>query len=404
MAATEDLQLFAGDFWRDPYPALAALRRDEPVREVRLPDGPIWLITRYGDVRAALTDPRFSKDWRYTLPAEQRADAPTSPLPMMLMVDPPDHTRLRKLVSRSFTVRRVTRLRPRVEEIAADLLDALDAQKLDDKAETGTVDLLAQYAFRLPVQVICELLGVPDADREDFSAWSTTMLDDTSAEEQMAASEQMAQYLGKLIDDKRAHPDDALLSALVEVAEDGDRLSQPELVGMALLLLVAGHETTVNLIGNAVLGLLTHPDQLTLLRERPELVPGAVEEFLRWNTPVYTAPVRFASEDVEVAGTTVPAGAVVYLSLGSANRDSERFPDADALRVDRDPAGHVAFGHGLHFCLGAQLARIEGEVAIRALLDRYPRLSLAVDPAELQYRRSVLIHGLTALPVAVGAE
>jgi vitamin D3 1,25-hydroxylase len=391
----DELDLFDGAFWSDPYPAYAALREAAPVREVRLPDGPVWLLTRYADVRAAFTDPRFSKDWRWTLPPEQRAAAPATPTPMMILMDPPDHTRLRKLVGRSFTARRMAELRPRVEQIAAELLAGLPAE--------GEVDLMARYAFLLPVQVICELLGVPAQDRDDFSAWSSVMVDDSPGEEKVAASSRLAEYLGALIERKRTEPDDALLSALAAVSEaDGDRLSAEELVAMAMLLLIAGHETTVNLVGNGVLALLTHPDQLALLRERPELLPAAVEEFLRFDSPVANAPMRFAAEDVEVDGATVPAGAVVMLGLAAANRDPDRFTDPASLDLTRDASGHVAFGHGLHFCLGAQLARIEGEVAIGALLVERPDLALAVDPAELVHRRSSLVRGLTALPVDLG--
>jgi vitamin D3 1,25-hydroxylase len=390
---TEDL--FDGDFWRDPYPTLAALRADDPVREVATPDGPVWLVTRYDDVRAALADPRLSKDWRYTLPPEQRAAAPGNDVPMMILLDPPDHTRLRKLVSRSFTVRRIAALRPRVEEIAAELLDGLPSDE--------PFDLMARYAFRLPVQVICELLGVPAADRDRFGAWSAAMIDQVSPEEAGQASAQLYGYLAELIARKRTEPDDALLSALAQVADDeGDRLSEPELVAMGMLLLIAGHETTTNLIGNAVLGLLAHADQLAMLRARPELMPQAVEEFLRWDSPVWNAPFRVAAEDVELSGVTIPARALVQLTLGAANRDDERFPDAAELQVNRDAAGHVAFGHGIHFCLGAPLARIEGEVALTALLNRFPRLELAVDPADLVYRRSTLVRGLSALPVRAG--
>jgi cytochrome P450 len=396
---TQTDDLFDADFWRDPYPTLAAMRADDPVREVVTSDGPVWLVTRYDDVRAALADPRLSKDWRFTLPPEERAAAPGNDIPMMILLDPPRHTRLRKLVSRSFTVRRIAALRPRVEEIAAELLDALP--------EDEPFDLMAHYAFRLPVQVICELLGVPAADRDRFGAWSGAMIDQVSPEEAGQASGQMYGYLAELITRKRAEPDDALLSALAQVADgesdrDGDQLSENELVAMAMLLLVAGHETTTNLVGNAVLGLLTRPDQLALMRSRPELMPRAVEEFLRWDSPIWNAPLRVAAEDVELSGVTIPARALVQLTLGAANRDDARFPDASELRVDRDAAGHVAFGHGIHFCLGAPLARIEGEVALTALLDRFPRLELAVDPADLVYRRSTLVRGLTALPVRAG--
>jgi vitamin D3 1,25-hydroxylase len=191
---------------------------------------------------------------------------------------------------------------------------------------------------------------------------------------------------------------------LSQVADDdGDQLSENELVAMAMLLLIAGHETTTNLIGNAVLGLLTRADQLALLRARPDLMPRAVEEFLRWDSPIWNAPFRVAAEDVELSGVTIPARSLVQLTLGAANRDDARFPDAADLRVDRDAAGHVAFGHGIHFCLGAPLARIEGEVALSALLERFPRLELAADPADLVYRRSTLIRGLTALPIRAGS-
>jgi cytochrome P450 len=391
---TATLELFDGAFWRDPYPAYAALRADEPVREVQRPDGTVWLLSRYADVRAALADPRLSKDWRHTLPPEQRAAMPATPIPMMILMDPPEHTRLRKLVSRSFTLRRMEELRPRVAEIADELLDALPP--------AGRVDLMAEYAFLLPVFVICELLGVPKEDRDEFAAWSRTMVDESTQDASQAASAALYEYLGRLVGAKRARPDDALLSALVEVAEDGDRLSQEELVAMGMMLLIAGHETTVNLIGNGVLALLTHPGQRALLRERPDLLPAAVEEFLRWDSPVHSAPVRFAAEDVEYSGVTIPAGSVVTLSLAAANRDAGRFDDAEDLCLARDAGGHVAFGHGLHHCLGAQLARIEGQEAIGALLARRPELALAVDAQELLHRRSTLIRGLTELPVELG--
>ena len=391
---TATLELFEGAFWRDPYPAYAELRDAQPVREVQRPGGGVWILSRYVDVRAALADARLSKDWRYTLPPEERAQAPGANIPMMLLLDPPEHTRLRKLVSRSFTLRRMEELRPRVEQIATELLDALPP--------TGRVDLMAEYAFLLPVFVICELLGVPADDRSDFARWSNTMVDESTQDETMAASAALHGYLAELVERKRREPDDALISALIEVAEDGDRLSQQELVAMAMMLLIAGHETTVNLIGNGVLALLTHPEQRALLRERPELLPSAVEEFLRWDAPVHSTPVRFAAEDVEYSGVTIPARSVVTLSLAAANRDPGRFPDSEELRIDRDAAGHVAFGHGLHHCLGAQLARIEGQEAIGPLLARRPDIALAVDPGELLYRHSHLIRGLRELPVELG--
>ncbi len=387
------LDLFDGAFWRDPYPAYAQLRDDAPVRRVERADGVVWLISRFADVKAALVDPRLSKDWRYTLPPEERAAQPATPIPMMILMDPPGHTRLRKLVSRVFTLRRTEALRPRVEQVAAELIAALPP--------SGRVDLMPSYAFLLPVLVICELLGVPASDRDDFAAWSNTMVDDQTQDQSMEAAANLHGYLSQLVEAKRAQPDDALISALVEDADD-DRLTPDELVAMAMMLLIAGHETTVNLIGNGMLALLTHPDQLDLLRRRPELLPAAVEEFLRWDSPVHSTLARFAAEDVEYAGVPIPAGSVVILSLAAANRDPARFAEPAVLRIDRDDAGHTAFGHGLHHCLGAQLARIEGQEAIGALLAARPDMTLAVPPADLVYRHSTLVRGLRTLPVDLG--
>jgi vitamin D3 1,25-hydroxylase len=395
---TATLELFEGAFFKDPYPAYDVLLAEQPVRQVQMGDGTVWLISRYADVRAALADPRLSKDWRYTLPPEQRAEHAATPIPMMILMDPPEHTRLRKLVSRSFTLRRMEALRPRIADIARGLVDDLPAE--------GEVDVMARYAFMLPVLVICELLGVPAEDRDDFASWSNKMVDHVgqSPEASGEASGKLYQYLVELIAAKRENPDDALISALIEVADDGDRLSEEELVAMAMMLLIAGHETTVNLIGNGLLALLTHPDQLALLRERPELVPAAVEEFLRWDSPVHTTPARFAAEDVEYAGVRIPAGSTVVLSLAAANRDRDRFEHPEELRVDREPNAHVSFGHGLHHCLGAQLARIEGQEAIGLLVSRRPQMRLAADVADLVYRQSTLVRGLTRLPVVLGPD
>ena len=230
------------------------------------------------------------------------------------------------------------------------------------------------------------------------------MVDEGGGEESMAAMGKLGAYLAGLVAAKRVDPDDALISGLIEVADDGDKLAEDELIGMAMLLLIAGHETTVNLIGNGLLALWTQPEQRALLAERPELITAAVEEFLRFDSPVHTTPARFAAEDVEYGGVTIPAGGQVLLSLAAANRDPERFGEAGELRVDRDASGHVAFGHGLHHCLGAQLARIEGQEAIGRLMARRPHARLAVDPAELVHRHSNLVRGLRRLPVELGPE
>jgi Cytochrome P450 len=393
---TASATLYEGDFWHDPYPAYSALRTDDPVHRIELHGTPAWVLTRYDDVRAALADPRLSKDWRYTLPPEQRATAPGPPVKMMILMDPPEHTRLRKLVSRTFTLRRMEELRPQIRRLADELIDALP--------QSGEVDLLAEYAFPLPVFVICELLGVPAEDREDFAAWSNTMVDASDHQQAMEAMGKLNGYIVELVAAKRENPDDRLISGLIEVADDGDRLSEDELNAMAMMLLIAGHETTVNLIGNGLLALFTHPEQRKLLLDQPELITSAVDEFLRFDSPVHTTPARFTTEDVEYSGVTIPAGSQVLLSLAAANRDPSRFSDADELQVDRDASRHVAFGHGVHHCLGAQLARIEGQEAIGRFLARRPGTELAVPADELVHRHSNLVRGLTKLPVLIGPE
>ncbi len=392
-------EVFAGDFWRDPYPAYEQLRESSPVVEVPWPQGgTCWLITRYDDVLAAFTDERLVKDVRKIMPPG--SEDPRGPGgSMMLLVDPPDHTRLRKLVTRAFTARRIAALRPRIEQIAADLLDAIAARGPDE-----TVDLIDAFAVPLPVMVICELIGVPESDRGEFTGWSNDMIDNSDEADTNAAMESMGRYMGSLLAAKAAQPDDTLLTALLAASEEGDRLSPEEVVSMGILLLVAGHETSANLIGNAALGLLTDEG----LRERARSaasMPAVVEEFLRFDGPVHNSPLRFAATDVEYAGTTIPAGSVVILSIGSANRDPQRFdrPDLfDADRPDERGISNLAFGHGIHHCLGAGLARLEGEVALGALLERFPDMALAVAPDTLTHRQSTIVHGLKALPVRAG--
>ena len=387
-------ELFTSSFWADPYPAYTELREAGPVHRIDDAGNEVWVLSRYADVRAALADPRLSKDKRYTLPPEQRADAVNPAVEMMVLMDPPDHTRLRKLVSRVFTTRRMQELRPRVAQLSKELADALPA--------AGQVDILRDYAFLLPVLVICELLGVPPEDRDDFAAWSTLVVDESTPEMTREAMGKLQAYLSDLIEVKRTKPDDALISALVSDS-DADKLSHAELVAMSVMLLIAGHETTVNLIGNGLLALFTHPDQLTRLRENPDLMAAAVEEFLRWESPVHTISTFYTKEDAEYSGVTIPGGSVVQLSLAAANRDPERFPDAEELRIDRGDPGHLAFSHGLHHCLGAQLARVEGQEAIRTLITARPDMVLAVEPAELEHRRSRVVRGLKELPVQLGA-
>ncbi|ORT57464.1 cytochrome [Streptomyces sp. CB03238] len=377
------------------------MRGEQPAQEVILPRGiKVWLVTSYADVRTVLTSPAVSKDMLSAVPLLERHSISDQPQSFeaelalaghMLNTDPPDHTRLRALVNKAFTTRRVERLRGRVEQAADELLDAM--------AGHDEVDLLSAYAFPLPTTVICELLGVPDSDKDEFRDLSITMTSAARHEEMAAAALGMADYLMRLVESKRDHPLDDLLSALVHARNDEDRLTDPELRSMAFLLLVAGHETTVNLIGNSVMMLLRDPDQLAALRADPALLPGAVEEFLRLEGPLNIATYRYTTQPLRLGDVVIPEGEFVMVSLSSANRDGSRFPDADRLDITRDASGHMAFGYGIHYCVGAPLARMEAEIAIGKLLHRFPALALAEDPETLRWRPSTLIRGLETLPV-----
>ena len=419
--ASEQLgpEQLGADYFQDPLAYFSQMREEGPVTQVRLPYGErAWLVTRYAEVRAALADPRLHKQWAGKLTAPDWVpDEVTGYLSVhMLNSDPPDHTRLRKLVTKAFTARRIAGLRPRVEAITASLLDAVEARAADRDGPGGedTVDLIEAFAFPLPVTVICELLGVPARDQARFRGWSNALL---SSEGEpggfRAAAEAMFHYFTDLIAAKRAAltsktgPADDMVSALIEArgaherGDSGDSLYERELIAMLWLLLIAGHETTANLIASGTLALLSNPAELERLRSAPELLPGAVEELLRYVNPLNHATDRFTLEPVEIGGVTIPAREWVLCVTSSANRDPGRFDDPDRLDVGRDAGGHVAFGHGIHYCLGAPLARLEGEVAFGALLSRFPGLSLAADPSALRWRASSLIHGLESLPVCV---
>ncbi|MCD7436969.1 cytochrome P450 [Streptomyces lincolnensis] len=392
MADVIDLGEYGDAFRADPHPVYADLRERGPVHRIRppgsLPDYWSWLVVGHEEVRAALADPRLSKDGRrigMVFNDEQLIGR------HLLGTDPPEHTRLRGLVSRAFTMRRVERLRPRVQEITDDLLDAM--------LPLGRADLVESLAYPLPITVICELLGVPEMDRAEFRKQSTEVVAPTSSDTSYDAVLRLGEYLTELIEDKRsAGPADDLLSDLIRTtAEDGDRLSPAELRGMAFLLLIAGHETTVNLITNAVHTLLTHPDQLAALRADMSLVDNAIEETLRYEGPVENATFRYAAEPLQIAGVPIAQGDPVMIGLGAADRDGARYPEPHRFDIHRDTRGHVAFGHGIHFCLGAPLARLEARTALRSLLDRAPALTLDGPPGE--WLPGMLIRGLRSLPV-----
>lgn len=373
------------------------LRAKCPVAHVRLPSGDEgYVVTRYDDVRTVLADARFSREATISPEAPQLTATP--PVPGSLFTtDAPQHTRLRRLVSREFTARRVQNMRPRLQELTDGLLEEMEKSG-------APADLNTALAFPLPVMVICELLGVPFEDRDKFREWSDAFVSLTihTAEEMETQRNQMIGYLAELIKRKREDPKDDLISALVTAHDEEGALNEYELIVMAATILVAGHETTVSMIGKIVLTLLRHPEHMATLREHPEQIDHAIEELLRVNPIGDGGPLRITLEDVEVAGTVIPKGSAVLAAVCSANQDPSRF--TGVLPDEFDPARpeavhHVAFGHGPHFCVGAALARLELRIVISSLLDRFPGLRLAEDVESLELTTGMMVHGLTRLPV-----
>ncbi|MFE5847431.1 cytochrome P450 [Streptomyces niveus] len=378
-------------------PVYEELRGKCPVAHVRLPTGDEgYVVTRYDDVRTVLADARFSRAATISPDAPQLT--PTPPVPGSLFTtDAPEHTRLRRLVSREFTARRVQNMRPRIQELTDGLLDEME--KLD-----GPVDLNTALAFPLPVMVICELLGVPFDDRDRFREWSDAFVSITAhtPEEMAAQRQQMIGYLGELVKRKREEPTDDLMGALVVASDEEGSLNEYELIVMAATILVAGHETTVSMIGKIVLTLLRHPEQMAMLREHPEKLDHAIEELMRVNPIGDGGPLRITLEDVEVGGTLIPKGSAVLAAVCSANQDPDRFPGAQANEFDPErpeAVHHVAFGHGPHFCVGAALARAELQIVISSLLNRFPGLRLAEEVGSLELTTGMMVHGLKELPV-----
>ncbi|WP_069162397.1 cytochrome P450 family protein [Nocardia altamirensis] len=387
-------------FFDDPHEYYRRWRERGPVLRVQFPVGePVWVVIGYAEGRAALAHARLRKSMAGVAELMRRRNPDASMDSQaialsshMLNTDPPEHTRLRKMINKAFTARRVAVLRPRIEQITAELLDAM--------AEHDEVDLIEAFATPLPVTVICELLGVPFTDRTEFQYW-TKVIVSTSGEvdERNRCYAEMASYLTDLVQAKRTDPGDDILSGLAQTREDDDQLTDQELVAMAFLLLIAGHETTVNLIANGTYALLRNESQFEALRKDPSAVPAAVEEFLRFEGPVDWATVRYTEEPVTIGDTEIPAGEFIYVALSAANRDPARYHDPDELDTTGDTSGHLAFGHGIHFCVGAPLARVEAEIAFSALLQRFPDLTLATSSEELTWQPSLLIRGLAALPV-----
>jgi cytochrome P450 len=392
-----------GEFTQDSNGVLARMR-DQPPVLVRFPDGEEgWLLTRYEDVKIAASDPRISHDLDGLVKLEQLRGAAESGVSatdpeaeyrwmfrQVLYMDPPDHARLRKLVNKAFVPRVIEQSRLRIEEVADGLLDRMTGR--------GNVELVSAYAVPLPLTVICEQLGIPEEDRTDFQNWARVLMGG-SPEQRPAVLPAVADYLRSLIERKRASPGTDLVSRMIAASEDDDRLSWQELISMTLSLLIAGHDTTVHMIANGTLAFLQSPGQLALLRSDPSLLPNAVEEILRYGSPVNVTSARFTLEPIVLGGVHIPAGEILYVSFLSANRDPRYFSDPDKFDITRDTRGHLGFGHGIHYCVGAPLARLEGSIGRSRLLDRFPEMRLAVAPQTLAYRDSAVVHGLEELPV-----
>lgn len=399
------VDLYGPTFKRDPYPTYAAMRAIAPVyQNVGLNnENLIWFVTGYAEAEAVLRDhKRFVKDYRNTLMPEQLAQLP--PMPRlaqlldnhMLNRDGRDHMRQRTLVNKAFTTRMVNSMSDRVQRIADELLDLIQ--------QRGEMDLIDEYAFPLPIVVIAEMLGIPAADRDRFRAWSDAFVTPARNEEEWRQAERLltefTDYLGDVFAARRQQPRNDLITALIQAEEAGDKLSEEELYSMVVLLIVAGHETTVNLIGNGTLALLRHPDHLAFLKANPDHMAAAIEELLRYDGPVERATMRFAAEDVEVGGQLIRRSEPVAVVLGSANRDPAAFPQPDTLDLTREENRHLAFGYGVHYCVGAPLARLEGRIALNTLLRRLPNLRLAAPVEDLHWRFNPILRGMQHLPLA----
>jgi cytochrome P450 PksS len=401
MTGAVQIDIAARAFKADPWPVLSRLRAEGPIAKVRAGRRAAWLITSYSDAVAALKDPALLKDksravgapgmprW---LPASARALGRN-----MLDLDDPDHRRLRKLVQPAFSPRLMERLRDRVAMLCTQLLDTI--------SDRGSFDLIADYAAPVPTTIIAELLGIPAEDRLRFRGWTEKIvIADTSEWAMLRALPSIwafVRYLKALIEEKRRNPGDDVITGLLAAEAEGDRLSADEVMAMAFLLLVAGHETTVNLIGNGILALTEEPSQYERLRGDPQLAPSTVEEVLRFSGPLMISTERYAGADMSLAGVEVLRGSLVYVSLASANRDDKAFPDADRFDIGRSPNSHLAFGDGRHFCLGSALARMEGELAVGAFVRRFREVRLATEPRHLQWKGGVTLRGLKSLPVQV---
>lgn len=389
--AYTNANFFTAAFTQNPYPVYEKLRKDDPVFKVMFPQGEFgWIISRYEDAVQVLKDSRFSKDMIKRYGAEHQSIFSSN----MLFSDPPDHRRLRGLVQKAFTPKLVADMRSHIQSIADTLLDHLPSQE--------TMNLIDDFAFPLPIIVISEILGVPTEDRDKFRMWSNTVIDASTAKSPELFEQherEFTEYLTAWFAKVRKDPGQDLISQLVIAEEAGEQLTEKELLGVVSLLIIAGHETTVNLIGNGILALLEHPEQRDLLIQQPELIHQAIEEMLRYNGPVEFSTSRWASEDIEFRGQRIAKGEMVIVALDSANRDEEQFKDPKVFDITREKSAHLAFGKGIHLCLGAPLARLEGEIAVSTLLNRFPNMRLQADVDTLEWRPGMIVRGVKEIPV-----
>ena len=395
------VNIVSAEFKADPFPFFERLRASDPVYRTTLPDKTVvWLLSRYDDVTALLRDERFTKNRRSALTKAQLRKLPWTP-PMfrplernMLDLDPPDHTRLRSLVHKAFTPNLVEQMRSRTQVIADELLDRV--------VSLGEMDLIKDFALPLPMTIITEILGVPAKDHDKFHRWSQAVVSLTSPSPTLRVIPSVwkfIRYLRQFFKLRRCEPQDDLVSALIKAEEAGDRLNEDELLAMVFLLLIAGHETTVNLIGNGALALIESPTVMNKLLSEPSLVKPAVEELLRFTSPVFTTTERYTREDTMIHGVTIPRGEMTLGVIGSANRDETVFENPNELKITREPNKHLSFGQGIHFCLGAPLARMEAQIAFTTLLQRVPHLRLTKPSNSLRWRPSIFLRGLASLPV-----
>lgn len=384
--------LASSQFKANPYPFYARLRADTPVCRTKLFGQPTWLVTRYDDVWAMLKDERLLKEWH---PATKWLFRFAGSITRhMLNRDPPDHTRLRALVQKAFTPKLIEHMRDRIQNICDELLDEL--------ATNGRMELMSGYALPLPLTIIADLLGIPEQDRLRFHSFSRSTISAATtlgALRSVPDQRSLTRQLRKLVEQRRREPRDDLITALVQAEEAGDKLSGDEVVAMIALLLIAGYETTVNLIGSGALALMQNPNQREMLQQDPAVVDSGIEELLRYTSPLDVASQRFAREDMTIGSVNISQGDLVVAMIGSANHDETQFRDPEVLDLTRQPNKHVAFGQGAHFCLGASLARLEGRIALTTLFRRFPDLRLAQRAESLRWRKSLIVRGLEELPV-----